>query len=715
MANETEYAVYIDLIAQATAAAKAYYDTDVELMSDSEYDAIIDTISHFENKYGWSEAKGLLSEVAGGVSAGGDIVHDRKMLSLGKVNSMEDLVSFVNGMKRKVGKTDLPLVVEPKLDGSAISAKYVDGRLVQLVLRGDGQSGEDVTSRVPALIEGLPTQVPFKGSFEVRGEIYISNSNFFIANMNRMKFEYDKWVAKNPDYIPTKARFEQLKAYVLSERKGVEPVFESKTVFRASKHIFANSRNAVSGSLRRETSEYVVPMSFAAYDAFLPGKADERNHVEKMLILQKIGFVAALSLIPQEFRQGSLMETVRKFGAARKKVNFPTDGVVIKAVDNVDRKNLGEGSRTPYWAIAYKYPSVFVETVVQDIELNIGRTGRLSLRAKVAPVLLDGTLISYASMHNVNWVEEKDIRIGDTVTLKRANDVIPYIDAPVLDKRPETLVPWQAPEVCPQCGENWDKATLLWRCPSPACGALNGIIHAAKRDYFDWEGLSEAIITRLNDTGLVNDIADVFKVTKEQLANLDMGRVNSKGEAIVLGEKVAEKLYNQIQASKTRPLNTVLAALGIRTLGRSIGRWLTDEYGNMNDIVNASVEDLTKIEGIAQRKAQMIHDGLREKRDLIGRLSDAGVTMYARRAAPAVIQGQLTGRKVCVSGTVPGYTRQTVETLLRNNGATPSSSVSRTTDFLVADEAAHGNSKYQAAERLGVRILTTDEFLRMVR
>lgn len=713
-----DYTVYLNLIASAKEAAAKYYETDEELMSDSEYDLLIENIEFFEHKYGWNQSEGLLTAVAGGVSDGGDVKHDHRMLSLGKVKALDEVTAFVNGMERKLGST-VEVVLEPKLDGLAISAKYVDGKLVQVVTRGNGYAGEDITARVlPYTIKGLPKEIPYtEAKVEVRGEVYITKSDFQVANLNRVKFELAKWAAKNA-YSPLKKEDAiALVDYVKSERKNEEPVISGKIDFKPSKYIFANSRNAVSGSLRRETVDYVVPMSFAAYDSFFDGHSS-MGHRQQQELVRKLGFTSATALISPEIHALPLVEGIAKFGEIRAEQEYPTDGVVIKADKASVRVKLGQGSKNPRWAVAYKYPSVLSETVVKDIELNIGRTGRLTLRAKVAPVLVNGTLITYASLHNVSWLEEKDIRIGDTVTIKRANDVIPYIAEAVLIKRPATAVKWVAPEVCFQCGEKWDKSTLLWRCDSDECGKLNTIIHAAGRDYFDWEGLSEAIITRLNDMGLVNDIGDVFLLSKETLETLDMGRVNKDGEVIVLGEKTADKLYKKIQGSKTRPLNAVLASLGVRTLGRSVGRWLADAYPHMDSIFEATPASLARIEGIGETKANLIHEGLQSKKDLIVKLGAAGVNMAAvkrepvRNVAPA--RGGIAGMRICVTGSVPGYTRSGVADLLRAHGATSASSVSGTTDLLVAEAGAENNSKYQAAVRLRKTIITPEAFLRMV-
>lgn len=728
--TEKDKATYYKLIGQAKEAAKAYYETGDAIMSDDEYDTIIETISYFEVKYGWDEATDLINSVAAGVSDGGEIVHTHPMLSLSKTKTLEDLASFVLTMKKKTGNQELPLIVEPKLDGLAISAVYENGSLTQVAVRGNGVTGENVTNRVPPNVTGLPRTVKVAATFEVRGELYISGEDFIRINQNRVLHEYKKWVERNPDVLYLKTVETALKDYVIDSNKKTPIVLDSITRFESNKHIFANSRNAVSGLLRRDDREYPVYMSFAAYDAFLPTNKNF-NHVQKMAVVNNLGFQIAMKLIPASVRNYSVIETVKAFGNFRSEAPYPTDGVVVKASEQKDRETLGEGTKNPNWAIAYKYPSQYAETIVQDVEVSVGRTGRLALKAKVAPTVLDGTVISYVSLHNVSWLQERDIRIGDTVKLKRANDVIPYIDAPVLERRPADSVKWEPPLTCPNCGEEWDRTTLLWRCATPSCGVVNGIIYAGKRDILDWEGLSEAIITRLNDVGLVNDIADVFELTVEQLAALDMARVNKQGEQIVLGQKVAAKIYQNIQKSKEKPLANVLASLGIRTLGTTIGRWLSDTFKNMDEILAQTPETLmNQVHGIGAVKARLIVEGLTEQEELINRLRYLGVTMAAPEPAPPVpvnretppaLNGhngnliRITGQSVCITGAVPGYTRVQLERKLRDLRAFPMKKVTSTTNLLVADAVlSQNNSKYRDAVRLGVPIISPNEFLKAI-
>ena len=711
---------YLELIEKAKVAAKAYYTTGTEVMTDAEYDIITDRVEALSEEFGWTEGDILLDTVAAGQGAGGDVTHDVRMLSLAKANTVDTVNSFLSTVKGKVR-------LEPKLDGLAISAIYENGKLVQVATRGDGQTGEDLTKNID-VIKGLPQTISYTDRIEVRGEVFITSSDFITASKNRLAYKFAEF--SRTMTVDNKPSIDELyeiaslnRTLDEKDRKSIigrkfvkSSNSDVKRAFRPEKEVFANSRNAVAGALRNEDAGYVVPLTFACYDVLGEGSVLTDSYQERVRFIEVLGIKSALALVPgsvAKLQDVDVIAAVTAFGEARVAgLDYPTDGVVLKADSLSERKSLGEGSRSPKWAIAYKYASSTRESVVKEIELNIGRTGRLALRARINPVLVDGTEIQYVSLHNVSWTEEKDVRIGDTVLIRRANDVIPYLEDVVLSKRPATATRWEAPETCPQCGSEWDKGTLLWRCPSPSCGQLNGIIFAAGRDYFDWEGLSEAVITRLNDTGLVNNISDVFNLTEVQLANLSMGRKNKENEDILLGKTVAAKLYKQIQNSKKRPLSAVLAALGVRTLGRTFGRRLEAHYGDMGKIVSASVSDLTKVDGIAIKKAEIIHAGLQERLTLIQKLAEQGVTMTSTVKKPTT-GNPFIGKKVVITGSVPGFTRGAAQEYLTEIGATASSSVSSNTDFLVADEESKGSSKYKKAESLGVQIISPEKFLEL--
>ncbi len=708
----TTHSEYLALVQKASDAAKAYYDEAKLLMSDEEYDDLIDRIEYLSEENGWTEGDALIEAVAAGVSAGGDVKHLIPMLSLGKANTLEGVKQFLSTVKGQI-------VVEPKFDGLAISAIYRNGRLTQVSTRGDGSTGEDITAR-SVDVHGLPSNIPFLSELEVRGEVFITVSDFDVANLNRLRFSFDEWRKSNKaPNVSVESLYKvarENRQLPKNKRQAVDGKRNNGTdsKFYPDDFIFANERNAIAGSLRNESRDYEVPMSFACYDVY--GDNLSNLYSERLAQVSDYGISTARSYIVQVVDTTNPLEALNEFGEIRKakKLAMPTDGIVFKADAYTERGRLGEGNKSPKWAIAYKYPSEHSESVLLGIEPTIGRTGRLALRARIKPVLVDGTRIEYVSLHNVSWVQEHDLRLGDTVLVRRANDVIPYVDGFVADKRPINATRWVAPEVCPQCGSEWDKTTLLWRCTSPSCGELNGIIFAAGRDYFDWEGLSEAILTRLNDEDKVHSVSDVFKLTESELANLFMGRYNKDGEKSVLGETVAKKIYQQIQESKTRPFAKVLAALGIRSLGRTFGRTLAARYGSMAELLKASKTELASIEGIGEKKADMIYDGLREKIDVIKELYALGVNLADSRPVSATVS-RVKGLKIVVSGNVPGYTRTTIQDKIAELGGVPSSSVSSSTNILVAGDDMTGNSKYQKAAQLGVKIVDPTDFLEWIK
>lgn len=634
------------------AAAKAYYDTDTLLMSDSEYDDGIEQLRSAAAEHpAWAkEVTDLLEQVAGGQSVGGDVEHSSLMGSMDKANTLEAVEAFVEKVYGGV-------VVEPKMDGLAVAATYTGGKLVALTTRGDGRTGEDVTSRA-GRITGLPATIDLTDTFEVRGEVYMSDADFKVSNTARVA---------------------------------------------SGKAAFVNPRNAVAGALRKANLAHDVRMSFAAYETNAPGAP----HLARMEHLEHLGFAIAYRLLGladiRAIGPVRVLNLIAEFGAARRTAGFPTDGIVVKANDDRDRVALGEGSRAPKWAIAYKYDAETATTTVEDIEVSVGRTGRLALRARVTPVFVGGTTITYASLHNVSWLAERDIRIGDTVVIERANDVIPYISAPVLDERPAGAVTWVAPATCPQCGQGWNKDTLLWRCESPECSVLGRIVYAASRDCLDIEGLGTEIATALVEGECVKDIADLFDLTVFTLSGLQVGDR-------LLGPTMAKKLEAEISKARGVAFNRVITALGVRMTGRTMGRRLAAAFPTMAALRSATVAALASVDGVGDVKAQVIHDGLVSMGPVIDRLAAAGVNMGAEKAA-ATGGAPLAGMTVVVSGSVPGLSRNEVNEFIETHGGKASSSVSSSTTLLVSEPST--SSKYVKATDLGVRIVTPAQFLTM--
>lgn len=653
----TTEAEFDSAVLRAMSAAAAYYDTDAQLMSDAEYDALIERIEASVAVNPQWNADGLLEEVAGGQSVGGDVTHPVPMLSLAKAKNESEVEAFMSRLEDMA-------VVEVKLDGMAVRAVYVDGKLDLVATRGDGSTGENVTSQA-SRISGLPAELDSKIDLEVRGEVYMTDRDFDEANVNRVA---------------------------------------------SGKPAFVNPRNATAGSLRVNDAKYFAPMSFAAYDAM--GKAVEKldNHVSRMERIASMGIATAISLVDGQAEVGDAagaLSRIKQIGAARATLGFPIDGAVVKASSDLKREQLGSVSRTPKWAVAFKYAADVSTTILRDIEVAVGRTGRISLRAVLDPVFVAGTTITFATLHNPKFVEDADFRIGDTVFVYRAGDVIPRVSAVDMSRRQAGSVKWVAPLGCPTCSQPWDKSSLLWRCRTPECSTVGRIEYASSRDVLDLEGFSTAMAEQLVESGLVNDVADLYSLTVDQIASLPVGDGSRS-----VGQTVAKKIVKQIEASKSQPLARVITALGIRLTGRTMGRRLAAHFGSMAAFQAASEAQLAEVEGVGSEKARVIREGLSSMSDVIDRLAAAGVTMESD--APASQSGSLplSGKTVVVSGSVPGLSRNEANEWVERLGGKSSVSVSSKTSILVAGEGS-GSKSAKAAE-LGVTVMSAEAFAELV-
>lgn len=643
-------------VARAQEAAAAYYDTDTQLMADSEYDALIDAIEAAALAHPDWDTRGLLTAVAAGQSTGGDITHPQPMLSLAKAKTRDDVAAF---MDRLTG----PAYVEVKLDGLAIRAEYVNGQRTLVATRGDGTTGEDITAQASG-ITGLPDTLTEPWTLEVRGEVYMTDADFETANINRVA---------------------------------------------SGKPAFVNPRNATAGTLRNSDRDYHAPMSFAAYDASGPAVDAWDDHRDRMAAIHRVGLTTAASLQPalEPVTTGpDALALIDRIGQIRPTLGFPIDGAVVKAASLTTRDNLGAVSRTPRWAVAFKYPADVATTVLRDIEVAVGRTGRITLRAVLDPVFVGGTTITYATMHNPAFVTDGDFRLGDTVYVYRAGDVIPRVSAVNLAARQPASAPWTPPAVCPACQQPWDTSSILWRCHTPECSTVGRIEYAVSRDVLDVDGFSTALAEAVVDAGLVNDIADLYQLTVDQVAVLPVG----DGSRTV-GATVATKIITGIAASRQQPLPRVITSLGIRMVGRTMGRRLAAHFRTLDALRAATVDDLAAVDGVGPERAATIRAGLTAMSDVIDRLVAAGVTTALAETGDAGT-GPLSGKTVVVSGSVPGLTRTEANEWVEKLGGTSSGSVSKKTSLLVAGDGA--GSKADKAASLGVTVMSADDFAALV-
>jgi DNA ligase (NAD+) len=658
--DRDSYRAAVDAVA---AAAAAYYDSAELLMDDATYDQLLRDIAATEAAHpDWVDGTRISDQVAAGGAAGGDITHSVAMLSLDNVFSADELHAWYTRLAKLTGTTDTggPLVaIEPKLDGLAIAARYTDGQLTLVATRGDGTTGEDVTANA-ATAAGLPRQLNEPHTLEVRGEVFMSDTDFATANEMRVA-------------------------------DGGTP--------------FANPRNAAAGTLRRQSGR-TGPLTFAAYQLVDHPNADELGYHDAMSWLASLGFGTAADLVgghtvtrdPDE-----LTAAVDKLAERRAELGFAIDGAVIKAVDATDRAAAGAGSRAPRWGIAYKYPADTALTELLDIDIEPGRTGILTPRAVLAPVHVGGTTITSATLHNPGEIERLDIRIGDQVWVMRAGEVIPRVTGPNLATRPDGTTKWTAPTECPRCGSDIDRSEKRWRCTKGRnCHLLRSLTYWCSRDCLDIEGAGTGVLERLVDTGAVTSIADLYRLELDTVAALDR-----------MGDTSAAKLLDQIAASKDQPFNRVFCGLGIRMTGRSMSRRLAAAFHTMANLRNATIDELAAVDGVGDVRASTISAELDELSDLIDELTALGLNMGTDPDPDSDTGAQpLAGKKVVVSGNVPGLSRTEANEAVEALGGKSSSSVSKNTDLLVAGAGA--GSKVAKAEALGVAVMDAADFAALV-
>lgn len=656
----TDSSAYQSAVSRALEAADAYYNGTDELMTDSEYDTLIETIEAYETENPDETIyHGLLTKVAGGTKAVADVKHPSPMLSLDKAKTIDEVHALLARAEEAaeaigVPKERIMLHVEPKLDGMAMRAVYRNGRLVQVITRGDGRAGEDVTARLArpqVAVRGLPTFIDnAPAELELRGEILMSHDDFVFSNANRVA---------------------------------------------AGKTAFANPRNATAGSVRAETLDYDVRLTFICYvDTFHNANLLDAAHLDQNL-------------------QGADYESnIKRFGEYRDRFEYPTDGVVIK-VNNADvRRKMGEGSRAPKWALAYKYEAQKGTTVLRDIEMAVGRTGNISFTAILDPVKVDGSVVARATLHNFDFIHENDLRIGDTVLVWKANDIIPRVEKPFVELRPDTAVEYDPARICPISGTPLDTtSSVIWRSLAPEASLGSSIAYAASRDVLDIDGLGTEIAVALVENDLVGDVADLFTLTVPTLTNLQLAQPN--GSVRLLGEKVATKLVENIAKAKAQPLARYITALGIRKSGRTFGRRIASEFETIDAVLAATRDDFFRVEGVGDERANLFFEGFERNRPVIAKLLAAGIPLNAVASAPAASGGQaLAGMRVVVSGGMSGvlskYSRNEMNELVERHGGKSSGSVSKTTSLLVAGEGA--GSKLAKAEELGVKVMSPEEF-----
>jgi DNA ligase (NAD+) len=654
-----------ELRAQIAYHNERYHTLDDPEISDADYDALVRELRRLEEDHPDLAADDSPSgQVGSAISAAfAPVTHRVPMMSLDNAMDAEELRAWADRVVKGLDGAVPTFVCELKFDGLAISLRYENGRFVQAATRGDGRVGEDVTANV-ATIDDVPDELPPGAPMvvEVRGEVYMTRSSF-----------------------------EQL-----NERAAA-----------AGEKTFVNPRNSAAGSLRQKDPAITASrnLSFFGYQlGEVVGGPELTSHVAMLEFAAGLGFA-----VDEHVRTFTTIDEVAAhclhWQEHRHDLDYEIDGVVIKLDDTAQRERLGVTSRAPRWAIAYKFPPEERTTLLRDIMVSVGRTGRATPFAVLEPVFVGGSTVGMATLHNQDQVAVKDVRPGDTVVVRKAGDVIPEVVGPVLSLRPEDSTPWEFPTRCPRCGNPLvrPEGEADTRCVAPDCPAQRDqkIAYFASRGGMDIEGLGEQMVEKLTAAGLVRDPADLYSLSVEQLVELDR-----------VGPTSARNLVTEIEKSKQRPLPKLLTALGVRHLGPAASLALTNEFHTLDAITSKSVEELAAVEGVGDVIATTIVSwfGQDVNRAYIDRLRAAGVNFgdpaaaEAAAAARAATPQTLDGKAVVVTGTLADYTREQAEEAITSRGGKSPGSVSKKTLALVVGESP-GASKLTKAESLGVPIL----------
>ncbi|MBE6561164.1 MAG: NAD-dependent DNA ligase LigA [Ruminococcaceae bacterium] len=659
---------------------RLYYENDAPEISDHAFDALFEELKALEAQYPALDTPDSPTHKVGGSASEkfAKVPHAVRMGSLTDVFDFDALRAFIESAKKELteaGESDIRFTVEPKIDGLSVALTYENGRLILGATRGDGEIGENVTDNIRT-VQGIPHTVDRGiGSLTVRGEVYMSRESF--EEQNRIR-----------------------------EAEGEK--------------LWANPRNAAAGSLRQLDSAVTAQRGLSIFvfnhqtgDLYADGHPC-LTHSETIARMGELGF-PMIRLLAVTGDADEIISAIEKLGAERDYLPYDIDGAVIKVDSLRQRTILGEGTSTPKWAVAYKYPPEQKETKLLGITFQIGRTGVLTPNAELSPVRLAGTTVSRATLHNLDIIRERDLRIGDTVLVQKAGDIIPEIVGSVASRRDGSEMPLEVPTACPSCGgrlifDGWDEsdedsdgALGALRCISPACPAQleRRLIHFASKGAMAIDGMGPSIVRLLLSEGLIADAADLYTLTADQLAALPR-----------LGEKSAENLIGAIAASKTAGAARLLFALGIRHTGEIASASIAAHFGGIRPLFDAAADDLCAIDDIGEITAAAVVEYFAQPatRDLIDRLESAGVETSMEKAEE--LPQSFAGMTFVLTGTLPTLTRDEASEMIRIRGGKAAGSVSKKTTWVVAGENA--GSKLDKANALGVPVIDEAAFLAMV-
>ncbi|MCH5192705.1 MAG: NAD-dependent DNA ligase LigA [Oscillospiraceae bacterium] len=637
-----------------------YYVMDNPTVDDHTYDMLMQELKTLEETYPELADKNSPTQRVGGeaLNVFEKVEHRVQMGSLQDVFSFDQVEAFT--LRCQEASAAPVYVVEPKIDGLSVSLEYENGELVRGSTRGDGFIGEDVTANLKT-IKSIPLKLKNAPAFlEVRGEVYMPRETFL------------KLVEKQEDNDETP---------------------------------FKNPRNAAAGSLRQKNPKIAAErgLDIFVFNIQQIEGAEITSHKQSLDYLKDLGFKVIYEYT-QVKSYDEIKSQIEHIGEMRSSYSFDIDGVVIKIDDFALRERMGATSKVPKWAVAYKFPPEEKETTLLDIEVNVGRTGAITPTAVFEPVLLAGTSVSRAVLHNQEFITEKDIRIGDRIVVRKAGDIIPEVLKSVSHE--ENSVPYKLPEYCPVCGHKAvryaDEAVV--RCPNVDCPAQlrRNIIHFASKGAMNIDGLGEAVVTALLDNKLISGVADLYRLKAEQLENMER-----------FGKKSAKNLINAIEASKENSLERVIFALGIRNIGQNGAKLLCNRFGSIEAIMEASAEDIAAIDGFGDIMAESVVSAFHDKHfaDVVAELKNLGVKMEYEKQDSG--DNRFEGKTFVLTGTLSTMTRDEAKEIIVRFGGKAAGSVSKKTSYVVAGEEA--GSKLTKAQDLGITILSEQEFLDMVK
>lgn len=644
-------------------ANKAYYEDARPFISDKEFDEKLKELAELEEKFGLRSPHSPTERIGSDISNVFETVtHPIPLLSLDNTYNESELNAFDGRIKRILEGAAYSYLVELKFDGASLRLRYEEGRLVLGATRGDGQKGDDITPNVKT-IQDIPLQL--KGNYpnvaEIRGEAYMEREAF--ARLNERREE---------DGLP----------------------------------VFANPRNSTAGSLKMLDPKAVMqrPIRFFAFDLLVDDPDPSLTQKRKIELLKEFGLpVNNYNRVCRSIEE--VHQVIEEWKNLRHELPYDTDGVVVKVNESKYREMLGTTAKFPRWAIAFKFEAEQGSTTIKDITLQVGRLGNITPVAELEPVLLAGTTVKRASLHNEDEIKRKDIRIGDIVVIEKAGEIIPQVVSVVNPENQDRAAPFEFPKHCPACFSELvrQEGEAAWKCINPGCPpqVRSRIEYFASRDAMDIEGLGEAVIDQLVTEKLVSTYADLYTLQKPQLLGLER-----------MAEKSAQNLIDAIENSKQQPFDRVLFALGIRFVGKTTARDLVDAFPSIDALAAASEEELTAVESIGPRISASVYEFFREEENIriIERLKSYGLQFEQEKKIMA--STKLANKKIVLTGTLPTLTREEATALIEQHGGKTTSSVSKNTDLVLAGEAA--GSKLDKAHELGIEVISEEDFLKMI-